>query len=127
MDEIDSFDKLKEVADDIQSRLDEINEELATDLTGAFTSTGLDDGSSWRFSGHLANMPLYYEFKDDGCDLIAGEGEIDGCNPLQTFFWVVFPILRPTAVTVAILPIVIFYLCCQKYIIEGVLARAVKG
>lgn len=78
VDEINSFDKLKEVADDIQSRLDEINKELKTDLTGAFTSAGLDDGSSWRFSGHLANMPLYYEFKDDGCDLIAGEGEIDG-------------------------------------------------
>ena len=104
---------------------------------------------------------------------------IDGCTPLQTYFRVVFPILRPTAVTVAILeamwvwndyllpslvlninkyktipiaiqylkqshgmidwgammamlvlailPIVIFYIFCQKYIIEGVLAGAVKG
>lgn len=104
---------------------------------------------------------------------------IDGCNPLQTFFRVVFPILKPTAITVAILqamwiwndyllpslvlninkyktipiaiqylkqshgqidwgammavlvlaivPIIIFYLFCQKYIIEGVLAGAVKG
>jgi raffinose/stachyose/melibiose transport system permease protein len=104
---------------------------------------------------------------------------IDGCNPLQTFFLVVFPILKPTTVTVAILeamwvwndyllpslvlnvnkyktipiaiqylkqshgqvdwgammavlvlailPIVIFYIICQKYIIEGVLAGAVKG
>lgn len=104
---------------------------------------------------------------------------IDGCNPLQTFFRVVFPILKPTAITVAILqamwiwndyllpslvlninkyktipiaiqylkqshgqidwgammavlvlailPIVVFYLFCQKYIIEGVLAGAVKG
>ena len=104
---------------------------------------------------------------------------IDGCNPLQTFFRVVFPILKPTAITVAILqamwiwndyllpslvlninkyktipiaiqylkqshgqidwgammavlvlailPIVVFYLICQKYIIEGVLAGAVKG
>ena len=104
---------------------------------------------------------------------------IDGCTPLKTFFSVVFPILKPTAITVAILqamwiwndyllpslvlninkyktlpiaiqylkqshgqidwgammavlvlaiiPIVIFYLFCQKYIIEGVLAGAVKG
>lgn len=104
---------------------------------------------------------------------------IDGCTPLQTFFKVVFPILKPTTVTVAILeamwvwndyllpslvlninkyktipiaiqflkqshgqidwgammavlvlailPIIIFYIACQKYIIEGVLAGAVKG
>ena len=45
----------------------------------AFASAGLDDGSSWRFSGHLANMPLYYEFLDDGVDpILAGEAEIDG-------------------------------------------------
>lgn len=104
---------------------------------------------------------------------------IDGCSPLQTFFKIVFPILKPTTVTVAILeamwvwndyllpslvlninkyktipiavqflkqshgqidwgammavlvlailPIIIFYVICQKYIIEGVLAGAVKG
>lgn len=104
---------------------------------------------------------------------------IDGCTPIQTFFQIVFPILKPTTVTVAILqamwiwndyllpslvlninkyktipiavqflkqshgqvdwgammavlvlailPIVIFYIFCQKYIIEGVLSGAVKG
>lgn len=104
---------------------------------------------------------------------------IDGCSPLQTFFKVVFPILKPSAITVAILnamwiwndyllpylilgtddktipvaiqiamqgaygatdygglmamltlaiiPIVIFYLTSQKYIIKGVVAGAVKG
>ena len=103
---------------------------------------------------------------------------IDGCSPIQTYFNVVFPMLRPTAVTVAILnamwiwndyllpslilpqekgtipmviqnlmggygsidmgammamlvlaivPIIIFYLSCQKYIIKGVAAGAVKG
>jgi len=104
---------------------------------------------------------------------------IDGCSPLQTFFLIVFPILKPTAITVAVLnamwiwndyllpylvlgtdnktmpvaiqlamqgaygsvnwggfmamlviaiiPIVIFYLFCQKYIIKGVTAGAVKG
>lgn len=103
---------------------------------------------------------------------------IDGCNPWQTFFHVVFPIMKPTAITVAILdamwiwndyllpylligseyktipiavqylrggygsvdmgammamlvlsiiPIVVFYLSCQKYIIKGIVAGAVKG
>ncbi len=103
---------------------------------------------------------------------------IDGCNPLQTYFKVVFPILKPTTITVAILnamwiwndyllpylvigndyktipiaiqylkggygsidmgammamlvlsiiPVVLFYLFCQKYIIKGVAAGAVKG
>ena len=104
---------------------------------------------------------------------------IDGCSPLQTFFLIVFPILKPTAITVAILnamwvwndyllpylvldrtkymtipihiqylkgsygtvdlgatmalillsiiPVIVFYLLCQKYIIKGVAAGAVKG
>ncbi len=103
---------------------------------------------------------------------------IDGCNPIQTFFLIVLPLLKPIAITVAILnvmwiwndyllptlvlgsdyktlpmavqylrggygavdmgammavlvlaiiPIVIFYLVCQKHIIEGVAAGAVKG
>ena len=78
VDEINNFETLKAVADDINSRVDEINDALGTNLTEAFASAGLDDGSSWRFSGHLANMPLYYEFKDDGADLIAGEEKITG-------------------------------------------------
>ncbi len=78
IEEINSFDTLKAVADDIMARVDEINEALGTNLTGAFTSSGLDSGSSWRFSGHLINLPLYYEFKDDGCDLVGGEEAIDG-------------------------------------------------
>ena len=77
-DEIDSLEKLEAVAEDINNRVDEINDEFGYELTEAFASAGLDDGSSWRFSGHLANLPLYYEFLDDGCDLIAGEAEIDG-------------------------------------------------
>lgn len=78
IDEINSFETLKAVAEDINSRVDEINDELGTFLTEAFASAGLDDGSSWRFSGHLAGLPLYYEFLDDGCDLVAGEESIDG-------------------------------------------------
>ncbi len=78
IDEINNFETLKAVCDDINSRVDEINDELGTFLTGAIASPGLDSGSSWRFSGHLANLPLFYEFTDDGCDVIAGEAEIDG-------------------------------------------------
>ena len=78
IDEINSLDTLVAVAEDINNRVDEINEQFGYELTEAFASAGLDDGSSWRFSGHLANMPLYYEFKDDNVDLIAGEGEITG-------------------------------------------------
>ncbi len=76
--DITSFDTLKAVAEDINSRVDEINEKFGYELQGAFASPGLDSGSSWRFSGHLANMPLYYEFRDDGCDLVGGEAKIDG-------------------------------------------------
>ena len=58
IDEITDFASLKAVADDIHARA----EELGFD---AFSSAGLDASSSWRFSGHLANMPLFYEFRDD--------------------------------------------------------------
>lgn len=78
VDEINNLETLEAVANDINSRVDEVNEALGTHLTGAFASAGLDSGSSWRFSGHLAGVALYYEFLEDGCDLIAGEGEIDG-------------------------------------------------
>ena len=59
VEDITNFDSLKAVAEDIHSR----SAELGFD---AFSSAGLDSSSSWRFSGHLANMPLYYEFRDDG-------------------------------------------------------------
>ena len=59
LDEITNFETLKAVADDIHAR----SAELGFD---AFSASGLDSSSSWRFSGHLANMPLYYEFRDDG-------------------------------------------------------------
>ena len=58
IDEINNFDSLKAVADDIHA----LAAELGFD---AFSSAGLDGSSSWRFSGHLANMPLFYEFRDD--------------------------------------------------------------
>ena len=58
LDEIKDFASLKAVADDIHARAAELGFD-------AFTSAGLDGSSSWRFSGHLANMPLFYEFRDD--------------------------------------------------------------
>lgn len=58
LEDITDFDSLKKIADDIHAR----SAELGFD---AFTSSGMDDSSSWRFSGHLANMPLYYEAKAD--------------------------------------------------------------
>ena len=126
--------------------------------------------SVFMFSGFIRSIPLELE----------EAATIDGCKPLELFFYVVFPVLRPTAITVAVLnamwiwndyllpylvlgtdkyktlpvtiqitmqgaygsvdwggfmamlvlaviPIVIFYLSCQKYIIKGVIAGAVKG
>ena len=58
VDEIVDFASLKAVADDIHARADELGFD-------AFSAAGLDGSSSWRFSGHLANMPLFYEFRDD--------------------------------------------------------------
>ena len=131
---------------------------------------GFDAGLSvFMFAGFVKSIPLEIE----------EAAMIDGCTPLQTFFGVVFPILKPTCITVAILqamwiwndyllpylvldmkrwktipiaiqylkggygsvdmgammamlvlaiiPIIIFYMACQKHIIEGVVAGAVKG
>lgn len=124
----------------------------------------------FMFTGFVKSIPIEIE----------EAAMIDGCNPLQTFFKIVVPILKPTYISVAILeamwiwndyllpslvldttkyqtipiavqnvmkgtygsidmggfmamlviaiiPIIIFYLCCQKYIIKGVVAGAVKG
>ena len=123
----------------------------------------------FMFAGFMKSIPLEIE----------EAAMIDGCNPLQTFFMIVLPILKPTMISVGILetmwvwndyllpylvldrkkyttvpiliqyfkgsfgrvemgpmmacimltvlPIIIVYLFCQKYIIEGVVAGAVKG
>lgn len=57
--DITDFASLKKAAEDIHARAGQLGFD-------AFTSAGLDDSSSWRFSGHLANMPLYYEGRDKG-------------------------------------------------------------
>lgn len=123
----------------------------------------------FMFTGFVKSLPLEIE----------EAAAIDGCGPLRTYFSVVFPMLRPTMISVGILeimwvwndyllpylvldstkyktipihiqylkgsygtvdlgatmaliflsivPVIIFYLCCQKYIIKGVAAGAVKG
>ena len=131
---------------------------------------GFGSGMSvFLFAGFIRGLPLEIE----------EAAMIDGCGPIRTFFTVVFPMLKPTAITVAILnamwlwndyllpylvlgtdnktipvaiqiamqgaygdtdmggfmamlvlaiiPIIIFYLICQKHIIKGVIAGAVKG
>lgn len=135
-----------------------------------FVYLGFGAGLSvFMFAGFIKSVPLDIE----------EAAEIDGCNPLQTFFLVVFPVLKPTTITVAILnsmwiwndyllpylvlgtdnktvpvaiqiamqgaygatdyggfmamlvlaiiPIIVFYLAAQKYIISGVISGAVKG
>ena len=57
--DIKDFASLKSVAEDIHKRADKLGFD-------AFTSSGMDDSSSWRFTGHLANMPLFYEGRDEG-------------------------------------------------------------
>ncbi|MGI6107052.1 MAG: carbohydrate ABC transporter permease [Lachnospiraceae bacterium] len=123
----------------------------------------------FMFTGFVKSIPVELE----------EAAQLDGCNPLQTFFRVVLPIMKPTCITVAILqamwiwndyllpslvldqkkyrtipmavqylkggygsvdmgammgtlvlsiiPIIVFYMLMQKYIIEGVIAGAVKG
>ena len=58
--DIKGFADLKKVADDIQARKAELG------VDGAFTSAGMDGSSDWRFKTHLANLPIYYEYKDKG-------------------------------------------------------------
>ena len=59
VDDIKSFDDLKKVAEDITARKDELG-------FAAFTSTGMDGSSDWRFKTHLANLPIYFEYQADG-------------------------------------------------------------
>lgn len=58
-DDIKSFDDLKKVAEDITARKDELG-------FAAFSSAGMDGSSDWRFKTHLANLPIYFEYQDEG-------------------------------------------------------------
>ena len=57
--DINSFETLKKVAEDITARQDELG-------FAAFTSAGMDGSSDWRFKTHLANLPIYFEYQEDG-------------------------------------------------------------
>ncbi len=59
IDDIKSFADLKKVAEDITARSGELG-------FAAFSSAGMDGSSDWRFKTHLANLPIYYEYKADG-------------------------------------------------------------
>lgn len=60
IDEINSFDKLKAVVEDMQAKKDDLG------ITGVFASTSLLPGEDWRWQTHLANLPVYYELKEKG-------------------------------------------------------------
>ena len=68
VEDINNFDTLKAVVEDMQANKDELG------IQGVFASTSMAAGNAWRWETHLANIPLYYEFKDN-----AEEGQ----NPLQ--------------------------------------------
>lgn len=59
IEDIEDFNSLKSIVNDIHNRASTLGFD-------AFTSSGLDPSSSWRFSAHLANVPLFYESRDDG-------------------------------------------------------------
>ena len=59
VEDIQSFDDLKKVAEDITARKDELG-------FAAFSSAGMDGSSDWRFKTHLANLPIYFEYQEDG-------------------------------------------------------------
>lgn len=63
MDEVKNFAALKEVADDMQRNAS------ALKIKGVFASTSMKAGEDWRWQTHLANLPIYYEFKNNKIDL----------------------------------------------------------
>ena len=76
-DEIDSFDKLKAVVEDMSKNLS------ALGIEGVFASTSLSSGEDWRWQTHLLNAPIYYEFaekNEENADLplaVLDAGEIE--------------------------------------------------
>ncbi|MDD3403741.1 MAG: ABC transporter substrate-binding protein [Hespellia sp.] len=58
MDEINSFDKLKEVSEDMTAKKDQLG------IEGVFASTSFAPGEDWRWQTHLMNLPIHYEYED---------------------------------------------------------------
>lgn len=67
MEEIRNFAALKAVVEDMQAQKD------ALGIKGVFASTSLKSGEDWRWHTHLANIPVYYEFRDNNVDLISDD------------------------------------------------------
>ncbi len=63
MDEIKSFNALKEIVEDMQKNAE------ALGIDGVFASTSLKTGEDWRWQSHLANLPVYYEYQEKNADL----------------------------------------------------------
>lgn len=60
--QVNNFDSFSTLVTDIQSKKE------ALGIAGAFTSSGMDSSSDWRFKTHLANLPIYYEYMDNDID-----------------------------------------------------------
>jgi raffinose/stachyose/melibiose transport system substrate-binding protein len=63
IEEINNFAKLKEVVEDMTAKKDQLG------IEGVFSSTSLKPGEDWRWQTHLANVPVFYEFRDNNVDL----------------------------------------------------------
>ena len=63
MDEINNFATLKEVVEDMTAKKDQLG------IKGVFSSTSLKPGEDWRWQTHLANVPVFYEFRDNKVDI----------------------------------------------------------
>ncbi|MBR5535546.1 MAG: ABC transporter substrate-binding protein [Clostridia bacterium] len=67
VEEITSFDKLKEVVEEMSQKKKELG------IEGVFASTSLKPGEDWRWQTHLMNLPVHYEFKKNDIDLSTDE------------------------------------------------------
>ncbi len=63
MDEINNFDTLKAVVEDMTAKKAQLG------IKGVFSSTSLKPGEDWRWQTHLANVPIFYEFRDNQIDI----------------------------------------------------------
>ncbi len=67
MDEINNFEKLSALVEDMHRHSKELG------IDGVFASTSMKAGDDWRWQTHLANLPIYYEFKSNKTDLTSDE------------------------------------------------------
>lgn len=65
MEDINNFDALKDVVEDMTALKDDLG------IEGVFSSTSLASGDQWRWQTHLANLPVYYEYRDADVDAMS--------------------------------------------------------